>query len=421
MNKFWVIVSNVYKKNVKTVSFWIMLLVPFIMAGVVYAVGYFASGAFDDANKIAFVSEDKTIATAAKQALSTDELTVKVYTDAAQAKKDLSAEKIDGYLVVTVKDTAVRAKLTSSKDLGTTTTMGLSSFLTQYQQSLQMGKLGLTAADVAELSKPAEFTTEKVKIEDGKEVQDHSDTGLKFGVSFVLVIMIFMMIMTYGSIIGQEVASEKGTRIMEVILSSTTAQTHFYGKITGVLLVALTQFGAYIVAGVIGWPLIKNQEFVKSFLEGFDLASLFGSFLLYNMVFFFLGIMIFSVLAALCGSLVNKAEDVSKAIIPVTYLALAGYLIGISIGTGNPQSIVVRIASFVPFFSSFTMPVRIAADTAATGEIWLSIGILLAAVIALTIFSAQMYKANVLVYSEGGFIKSIKQSFSIMRNEKKKA
>ena len=58
----------------------------------------------------------------------------------------------------------------------------------------------------------------------------------------------------------------------------------------------------------------------------------------------------FSVLAALCGSLVNKAEDTAKAILPVTYLSLGGYMLGLILGASDPNNIVIRITSYIPFY-----------------------------------------------------------------------
>lgn len=421
MSKFWVIVSDVYKKNVKTISFWIMLIVPFIMGGVIFAVGYFASGASSsDETTIALVTTDTALEKQNKVALKTQDVTIKSYDTEKAALKDLKAEDLAGVVVATVEDGKVSAELQSTSDIGTETTAVLSAVFTQYQQQLQMDKLGLSAEDMTALNTPATFKSTRVNFsDDSDEATDDSSQAIKSVVNMVLVILIFFVVLTYASLIAQEVASEKGTRIMEVILSSTTAQTHFYGKIVGVLLVALTQFGAYVIVGVVAWPFIKAQSFVQDILSAVDFSKIFGSFLVYSLIFFFLGVLIYSVLAALCGSLVSKAEDVPKAVIPVTYLSLAGYLIGISVGSGDPSSIIVKVASFIPFLSSYTMPLRIASDTANTAEILISIAILLASTILLTLFSAQMYKSNVLIYSEGNLMAKIKQSLSIMKNEKK--
>ena len=223
-----------------------------------------------------------------------------------------------------------------------------------------------------------------------------------------ITILLFVFISSYSSIIAQEIASEKGTRIMEVILSSTKAQTHFYGKLTGVILVALTQIFIYGVAFVLGYSQLKNLDFMKSLLSGISPQRIFSSTFIFTLSFFIIGILVFAVLAALCGSLVSKPEDTAKAVQPIMYIGLIGYMIGITFGTNDPQNIVVKVTSFIPLISSYIMPVRLATETASTMEAIVSLVILAVFGIILTIFSARLYKSNVLVYSEGGMIQSLK-------------
>lgn len=123
-------------------------------------------------------------------------------------------------------------------------------------------------------------------------------------------------------------------------------------------------------------------------------------------------------MAALCGSLVSKPEDTAKAVQPIMYIGLIGYMIGITFGTNDPQNIVVKVTSFIPLISSYIMPVRLATETASTMEAIVSLVILAVFGIILTIFSARLYKSNVLVYSEGGMIQSLKQSISILKMNK---
>lgn len=81
-------------------------------------------------------------------------------------------------------------------------------------------------------------------------------------------------------------------------------------------------------------------------------------------------------MAALCGSLVSKPEDTAKAVQPIMYIGLIGYMIGITFGTNDPQNIVVKVTSFIPLISSYIMPVRLATETASTMEAIVSLVIL---------------------------------------------
>ncbi|EPI01001.1 MULTISPECIES: ABC transporter permease [unclassified Enterococcus] len=419
MRKFWIIAKDVYLKNVKSISFLIMILVPFIMGGIVYIAGNFAQNN-RDVNEIALVTENPQVAQYLEQT-ENSEFKFKSIDSVEQAQKAMKDEEVDAYLVVEEKNNELSGTLYSENSLGQSTQLLLQQQLTGIQSMGRASSLGLSAEEVASLSQPAKLERQKVSFDNaGKMVIGEDNSAVQYAISYAATIALFIVILTYAQIIAQEIASEKGTRIMEVILSSTTAQKHFYGKLVGVLLVAVTQMALYGVIGVVGYNQFKDMEIVKTFLNEFSLDALVGPFLWYSLLFMLFGILIFSVLAALCGSLVNKAEDTAKAILPVTYLSLGGYLLGLVLGASDPNNIVIRVTSYIPFLSSYIMPVRLANETVEISGVLVSLGLLIVVTILLTLFSANLYKSNVLVYSEGGIWSSLKQSISILRNERKK-
>ncbi|MDT2835519.1 ABC transporter permease [Enterococcus durans] len=420
MRKFWIITKDVYLKNIKSISFLIMILVPFIMMGVIYVAGNFAQQN-SEVNKIGVLSDDPQLTQQLGQ-VKTDDFEFKAIDSTKKAQKELADEKIDAYMTVSVANDEVKGELYSENSLGQSTQLLIQQQLTGVQSMLRASTLGVSPEEVASLSQPASFSRQKVSFNDqGKMTVGEDNSDVQYVVSYVATIILFIIILTYAQIIAQEIASEKGTRIMEVILSSTTAQKHFYGKLTGVLLVAVTQMALYGVIFGVGFNQFKNMDIVKSALDRISLDSIFGPFLWYSLLFMFFGILIFAVLAALCGSLVNKAEDTAKAILPVTYLSLGGYMLGLILGASDPNNIVIRITSYIPFLSSYIMPVRLANETVDVSGAMVSLVILIVVTFVLMFLSANMYKSNVLVYSEGGLWSSSKQSISIMRNERKKA
>lgn len=420
MNKFWVIALDVYKKNIKSVSFVIMILAPFLLMGVMYAAISF-SGGFSGPDKIAIVSDDTALAGQLSQ-VELDDFEFESVSSQKDAEKKLKAGDIEAFLVLDSENEEIKGTLYSESSMGSTTDLTIQQILNGIQSSINAGKLNLTAEQVASLQQPASFEKAKVNFDqDGKMTTGIDNTAVQSAISFVLTIVLWIIIITYASIIAQEIASEKGTRIMEVILSSTRAQTHFYGKLTGVILVAFTQILIYAVGAVVAYNQFKDLDMVKDFLSSFSLDMILGSFLWFTIAFIILGIFVYSVLAALCGSLVSKPEDTPKAVQPIIYLAMIGYFIGLSLGAADPQNIIIKITSYVPMISSFIMPIRLATETASMTEGFISLAVLLAFGILLTLFSAKLYKSNVLVYSEGGMFKSLKQSLSILKNEQKKA
>ena len=417
MSKFWVITKDVYRKNVRSISFIIMLLVPFIAAAGLYIINQVTDNATEEGDTIGVVVQgDSDLLNTVEVQTVLDSMTV--LNSKEQGEEQLKEEEIDGLLLLSVEKEQINGEFYSSNTMPQVT-MALNQQLNQLQSSLRAKALGLSEEEVASLNASVPFSVQKITFNENGEMNTEEDfTSIRLVVGMATTILLFIFIVTYASIIAQEIASEKGTRIMEVILSSVSARSHFYGKLAGILLVALTQIVVYAVSIGLGFYWLKNNSTVQAFLAEFSIRDILGEFLVYTLLYLILGILIYAVLAALCGSLVSKVEDVSKAILPVTYLSLAGYMIGLSLGMANPDQLVIRVTSFIPFFSSYTMPIRLANNFVSTGEVLLSLMILVLSIVGLIIFSERMYKANVLVYNDNGIFAALKQSVSLMTKNK---
>ncbi|GMA46760.1 ABC transporter permease [Tetragenococcus muriaticus] len=416
MNKFWVIVGDVYKKNVRSISFLIMLLVPFILGGIIYVASYFG-GQSNEVDTIGITADSAELAEGINAAAPED-YDFKLVDSRDAGERELSAEQIDGLLFVeSGENHQLNATLYSESSLGQSTELTLQQILSSIQTNLRAEELGLSSNEVQSLNQTATFNQQRVSFNDANEMELGDDNeGFNFVISFAATIVLFVFIITYAGIISQEIASEKGTRIMEVILSSTRAQVHFYGKLVGILLVAFTQMLVYVAAFAISYQWLKGIDVVENVLDSVSIQGVFGTFLIFTSLFLVLGIFIYAVLAALCGSLVTKTEDTSKVILPVTYLSLIGYLLGISLGSFDPGNLIIRITSYIPFLSSYLMPIRLANETASIQEAVISLVILLGTTFLLTVISAKMYKSNVLVYNDKGVVATLKQSFTLMKS-----
>ena len=418
MSKMGLIIKDVYKKNVKSTAFVIMILAPFLVMGIFYLSQHFFGDA-NDINKIGIVSDQPAVAEQLAKTKSED-YSFKIISSDKKAQKQLEDKKVDAYLDLKMSQENVSGKLYSKASLGTSTETQLQQILSSMQATIRANQLNLTTAQVQKVMEPAKFESTKVTFENGKMQSDGGDSGTQFILSFLTTIIMFVFIISYSSIIAQEIASEKGTRIMEVLLSSMKAKTHYYGKLLGVLLVALTQLLIYGVAVVFGYRQFKDVAMVKDLINNVSIKSLLGSGALAIIAFMLVGLFLYAVLSALCGSLVSKPEDTAKAIQPVMYLSMIGYMLGLILGTSDPTNVIIKVTSYIPFLSSYSMPLRLASGTAAMSSAFVSLGILIVFTILLTLFSAQLYKSNVLVYSEGGTLSALKQSISIMQNDRKK-
>lgn len=419
MNKFWVITKEVYKKNVKSIGFLIMVLSPLVVAGIAIAIGYFTSQDAENAEAptLAIISENPAVQEMLSQEGSPFDIQEDITTQAA-AEEALLDESLDGYLTIEESAGSIQAEVTHNDSLSDYIPV-LNEQLATYQTMVRANELQLTQEQVLSLSEPVTVQESIVNIKDGELVtEENNDTFVQeFGAYFVCI-GIFIFIMTYASIIAEEVANEKGTRIMEVILSSATAGNHFFGKLAGVILVILTQLAFYVVVGVIGYFFAKDLSFIQTFLNEVDVWSIVQQLLGYTIIFFVTGVLMYVILAAFFGSLASKMEDVNKSVTPIVMIALAGFYVGLYAFV-SPENILAVVFSYIPLFTPFVMPFRIASETVGTLGIWISIVGTVLFTILLTAVSLAFYRANVLIYSDSGIIGTMKRSWSVMQSNRK--
>ncbi|MDE1547638.1 ABC transporter permease [Jeotgalibaca caeni] len=415
MNKFWVIVGQVYKKNVKSVGFITMMLSPLILIGIVAAIIFFIDNMEQEIPQIAVLSESSEVVELLQAENEYYNVDSTIETQEA-AESAMEAGGLDGYLTVANQNGALTASYVSLPDSETLDMAYLTNQLSGLQLNLQSSELGLSPETAQTLLTPPVIETRTVSIDEGEVVEgDSADQGLKLAAAYAICIAIFMFIMTYSSIIAEEIASEKGTRIMEVVLSSVSATTHFFGKLVAIFFICLTQIGFYAVIIAIALQL----DFVQNLLpEGLDLVATLRGIVGSSLYYFIMGIFLYAVVAAFLGSLVTKSEDVSKAVSPIVFIALMGFYGGM-FALASTTHPIIKIGSHVPFFTPFIMPFRIAAETASTTEIGISMVVMLAFTVLITLLSLMLYRSNVLIYSDATMGKMIRTSWRNVRNERR--
>lgn len=412
MNKFWVVVGQVYKKNVQSLGFLSMVFAPIIILAVIGAIIYFVSDSESGVPEIAVLTDNQQVVSILQSETEEFEVNSDI-TTAAEAESAMEAEELDGYLVVEEENGLYTGNYTYSPDSKELDTLYLTSLLSTIQQGQQAAELGLEQEDIASLLTPATLEETRIEFEGGGiTTTESAEDAIRMAGAYVVGIAVFMFIMTYSSIIGEEIASEKGTRIMEVILSSVSSTTHFFGKLVAIVLICFTQIAIYAVLGVIALQI----GFVKDLLEGFDISSILQGFVGTSLIYFVLGIVLYAVLAAFLGSLVSKVEDVSKAVTPIVFLSLAGFYAGL-FAFYNPTHMVIKIGSYIPLFTSFIMPFRVASDTVTATGITVSIAVLIVFVLLTTWLSLLLYRSSVLIYSDAGMFKTMQISLKAMKKK----
>ncbi|OFU48355.1 MULTISPECIES: ABC transporter permease [Aerococcus] len=423
-----IIIEEVYKKNVFSWSFVMLLLSPILMVAVVAIIATIigSATASDSIGTVAIVGvSDQTGKAIANQDNGQNQLIFDQ--DTAQAEAALANEEIDGYLKVDESDPEnIQADFYRSNTGKNISTDGFQNVLEDIQLSNRSESLGLLEEEASYLlDSSVPLHNQTVNLEAGTtESSQDLQSMFRTGVAYVVSFIVFMFVMNYISIISQEIAVEKGSRIMEIVLSSISSNTHFMGKMIGISLVLLTQVAFYaILLGIAFITLMRTPlpPEIQSFLGNESILTLLGSsssVLMWSGLLAFLGIITYSVLGAFLGSLVSNVQDVNKMVTPIILLSIVGFYIGM-FGLGFSNNILVRVGSQIPFFTPFVMPFRIATETVSTTELVLSVIISLLFSILCLWLSANFYRSNVLTYSDKGLFGTLKQSYNLRQNEKK--
>ncbi|WP_250213538.1 ABC transporter permease [Acrocarpospora catenulata] len=210
--------------------------------------------------------------------------------------------------------------------------------------------------------------------------------GARRGIATVVVLVLFLMIFSSVMMVAMGVVEEKGSRIVEILLSSIRPWQLLGGKILGLGAVGLINMVAIVAAGLTGALL---SGVIADFPPGTT------GIVLGVVAWFILGYAFFAAFAGALASLVSRQEEVGNVLQPMTLLVMLSYGVAFY-DSVQPGSTVARVLSLVPPFSSMVMPVRTAAAEVPLWEVALSAGLMLAAVAGVLAVGAKVYERAVL-------------------------
>lgn len=230
--------------------------------------------------------------------------------------------------------------------------------------------------------------------------------------NYVLVMLMFLSIALYGQMVATRVASEKGSRTMELLATSASVRELLYGKVLGVGTAGLIQISAFIASAVF----ILNISAGSTAAAMALISAITPLDIIFACAYFILGFLLMAFLFGGLGAMVDQLEDLSGiANIPV-YIFMAGYLIAVfSTGSGSVSPLMV-FASYFPFWSPVTMFSRMSTENVASWEVIISLEILLASCLLAARVSVKLYASGMLRYGKTPGIKAILKSI----NQKKR-
>lgn len=374
-----------------------MVISPFLFIGLFGGIAYLQGPSMAKNDKVAVVTTVPSVAEGLKNVngVNFD------YKDEASAKEAIKDEKLEGYLTIDQEDSVLKAVYHGETSLENGIKFAVTGTLNELQNQLNRSTASLSQEQEKRLAQTIQFTE---KIDEAKENKKLIQTMA----AGVLGFFLYMILITYAGVTAQEVASEKGTKIMEVVFSSIRASHYFYARMMALFLVILTHIGIYVVGGLAAILLFKDLPFLA---QSGVLDHLGDAFSLNTLFFILVSLFMYVVLAAFLGSMVSRPEDSGKALSPLMILIMGGFFGVTALGAAG-DNLILKIGSYIPFISTFFMPFRTINGYAGGVEAWISLAITVIFAVVATGFIGRMYASLVLQTDDLGIWKTFRRALS---------
>ena len=251
--------------------------------------------------------------------------------------------------------------------------------------NLQISRLGLTEEQLQSLTPNFEYSIE--------QTEEQKVTGNVFAM-MMLSIVLFYAIYFCAYQVSSSITTEKTSKIMETLVTSTSPRTIVLGKTIGIGLVGLIQVCAFVAVALISAKLFLEPGMLESVL---DMSQMTPYLAIITIVYFILGYFTYALLYALTGSTVGKPEDIQSANTPVAILAVIGFYLSY-FTMMNPTSDLNTFAALFPISSPFCMPFRIMMGIASGTEVAISIAILVVTILIIAKVAIKIYSNAILNY-----------------------
>lgn len=237
------------------------------------------------------------------------------------------------------------------------------------------------------------------------------DQSQNFFYTYIMIFALYIVIVLYGQLVATNVATEKSSRAMEVLVTSAKPTSMMFGKVLASCLAGFLQLAVIFGSALLFFNLNKaywDETGIVSSL--FDVPV---SLLVYMLLFFVLGFLIYAFIFAAISSTASKVEDINTSTMPIMLLFVVSFFV-VFYSLENVDGMVMKVASYVPFTSSMAMFTRIAMSNVPWYEIAISIAVLIGSVIGIGVLAAKIYRMGVLLYGTqpklGEILKAIRKA-----------
>ena len=275
--------------------------------------------------------------------------------------------------------------------------------LTAVYSNLQLSKMGLTTSQLNSLQPNFNF---EMKQTGEQEVKGN-----------VVAIMLLSLVLFYAIYfcayqVSTSITTEKTSKIMETLVTSTTPRTIVLGKTVGIGIVGLMQVIVLVSVALICAQLCLPEGTLDNII---DLSQMTPFLAIMTILYFLLGYLVYALLYALTGSSVSKPEDVQSANGPVAIIAVIGFYLAY-FTMMNPTSDLNVFASIFPFSSPFCVPFRIMMGVATPTQIAISLAVLVVTILVVAHISIKIYSNAILNYGSRLSLKDMVRMYKQKEN-----
>jgi ABC-2 type transport system permease protein len=394
MRNIWLIARREYLERVRAKSFLIMtILIPLLMGGLLVGAGLANSSL--GSNHIAVVTDDKQFADDLKAELSggTRKTTVDLYSpeqpgirETLDADMKQKTSDLGGYLWVTPPSSAApRGSFEwDPKAKADIVTQGrVSDAIRGALTREKLTSSGMGATEIDNLLKP-------VTLESAPNAEKKS-SGAAVASAYGLFFLMYFIILFYGMNVARSVIEEKTSRVFEVLLATVRPGEMMAGKVIGVGAIGITQVGIWIIVALSA----AKMQIIGSGIQLLPSASQFAFFI----VFFLLGFVLYSSVAAALGAMTNSEQELQQMNIFLMLPLIACSVVIFRVIT-DPDGAVAQVLSYFPFTSPLIMYTRIVVHQPPIYLIALSILILIVTIYAVLWVASRIYRVGILMYGK---------------------
>ena len=292
---------------------------------------------------------------------------------------------IDACIKFTKNDNTVKMEYiveSASMNFGSVPQTLIASFTNLYS-NVQISKLNITPEEIAAIE--PQFDVELI------ETDENAAKG-NVAIMMIISLVLFYAIIFCAQQVSVSITTEKTSKIIETLVTSTDSKTIVLGKTLGIGIVGLVQIILMTVVAGISAKFCMDPELLNSI---FDLSSITPKLVILTLVYFCFGYALYSLGFALTGSTVSKPEDVQYANGPTNFIAAIGFYLAY-FSMMNPSSNMNQISGIVPISSPFSMPLRIMMGTATNSEIVTSLIVLIVTTMLLAVIAIKVYSSTIL-------------------------